>query len=270
MPSAVTPVETVVVFADGPGGGNPAPIVLDARGWSDSQMQQLARDSGHEGAFAVDAAGTTCDLALRFWVPNHEMSMCGHATVGAVWLMNQRGMLPAPASPDADRELRFHTASGVVRVKVDAAGSVRVSQPPAVIRPVTDDRAVLATLNLDRAQLAGPVRNATASRTKTIVPVADPSVLDSLSPAWERVEQTCAAIETTGLYPYAASGPRRFDARQFPRDPPLPRSLHAVQLLAATLYPTMGRPSRMVLTFGTTAEGAVATCWLGGNVEVGR
>ena len=260
MPSAVTPVETEVVFADGP------------------------------GAFAVDAAGTTCDLALRFWVPNHEMSMCGHATVGAVWLMNQGGMLPAPASPDADRELQGHTASGVVRVKIDAAGSVCVSQPPAVIRPVTDDRAVLATLNLDRAQLAGPVRNATASRTKTIVPVADPSVLDSLSPAWERVEQTCAAIETTGLYPYAASGPRRFDARQFPRSsgyPEDPATGIAAAALAGALVSdgavpaergvvvirqgrAMGRPSRMVLTFGTTAEGAVATCWLGGNAEVSR
>lgn len=290
MPSAVTAVATVVVFRDGPGGGDPAPVVLDARGWPDSEMQQVARDSGHESAFAVDAAGTGCDLALRFWVPNHEMSMCGHATVGAVWLMNQRGMLPAPASPDADRELRVHTASGVVRVRIDRAGSVRVSQPPAVTRPVTDDEAVLDTLNLDRAQLAGPVRNATASRTKTIVPVADPSLLDSLSPAWERVEQTCGEIGTTGLYSYAASGPWQFDARQFPRSsgyPEDPATGVAAAALAGTLVSdgavpaeggavairqgrAMGRPSRMALTFDTTSEGAVATCWLGGNVEVSR
>jgi PhzF family phenazine biosynthesis protein len=120
MAGLVTPVETVVVFADGPGGGNPAPIVLDARGWSDAEMQQAARDSGHENAFVVDAADTGCALALRFWVPNHEMSMCGHATVGTVWLMNQRALLPAPASPGADRELRVHTASGVVRARIDA------------------------------------------------------------------------------------------------------------------------------------------------------
>jgi PhzF family phenazine biosynthesis protein len=290
MPSPVTPVETVVVFPDGPGGGNPAPVVLDARGWSDSAMQQVARDSGHESAFAVDAAGTGCDLALRFWVPNHEMSMCGHATVGALWLMNQRGMLPAPALPDTDRELRVHTASGVVRVRIDAAGSVTVSQPPAVTRPVTDDEAVLGTLNLDRAQLAGLVRNATTSRTKTIVPVAGPSLLDSLWPAWERVEQTCAAIGSTGLYPYAASGPRQFDARQFPRSsgyPEDPATGVAAAALAGALVSggtvpadggavairqgrAMGRPSRIVLTFDTTGEGAVATCWLGGTVEIGR
>jgi PhzF family phenazine biosynthesis protein len=290
MPSSVSPVETVVVFPDGPGGGNPAPIVLDARGWSDPAMQQVACDSGHESAFAVDAAGTECDLALRFWVPNHEMSMCGHATVGAVWLMNQRGMLPAPASPVADRELRVHTASGVVRVRIDAAGSVSVSQPPAVTKPVTSDQAVLDTLNLDRAQLAGPVRNATTSRAKTLVPLADPSRLDSLSPAWERVEQTCAVIGTTGLYPYAPSGPRQFDARQFPRSsgyPEDPATGVAAAALAGALVSdgtvpadggavvirqgrAMGRPSRIVLTFDTTNEGAVATCWLGGTVQISR
>jgi PhzF family phenazine biosynthesis protein len=207
-----------------------------------------------------------------------------------VWLMNQRGMLPAPAARDANRELRVHTASGVVRVKVDAAGSVSVSQPPAVTRPVTDDEAVLNTLNLDRTQLAGPVRNATTSRTKTIVPVADPALLDSLSPAWGRVEQTCAAIDTTGLYPYAASEPRQFDARQFPRSsgyPEDPATGVAAAALAGALVSdgavpaeggavvirqgrAMGRPSRMILTFDTTSEGAVATCWLGGNVEISR
>jgi PhzF family phenazine biosynthesis protein len=288
MPRPVAPVETVVVFADGPGGGNPAPIACDARGWSDYQMQQVARDTGHESAFVVDAAGTRCDLALRFWVPNHEMPMCGHATVGAVWLMNQRGMLPALACSDTDQELRVHTDSGVVRVRIDAAGSVSVSQPPAVTRPVADEEAVLGTLNLHRPQLAGPMLNATASRTKTIVPVADPALLDSLTPAWERVEQTCAAIGTTGLYPYAASGPQQFDARQFPRSSGYredPATGVAAAALAGALVSSgsvpaeggpvvirqgraMGRPSRMTLTFDTTSHGAVATCWLSGNVEI--
>lgn len=35
------------VFAAGPGGGNPAPIVLDAAGMTDAEMQAVAREYGH-------------------------------------------------------------------------------------------------------------------------------------------------------------------------------------------------------------------------------
>lgn len=77
-------VDVVTVFADGPNGGNPAPVVRDGRGLADDQMQGVARFYGHESAFVVDPSGTGCDLALRFWVPHHEMEMCGHATLGAL------------------------------------------------------------------------------------------------------------------------------------------------------------------------------------------
>lgn len=78
----------VRVFAAGPEGGNPAPIVVDASGMSDAEMQEVARSYGHESGFVLPPpAGSDFDFEFRFWVPNHEMSMCGHATVGAVWLL---------------------------------------------------------------------------------------------------------------------------------------------------------------------------------------
>jgi PhzF family phenazine biosynthesis protein len=273
-------VETVVVFADGPGGGNPAPIVLDARGWSDEQMQDLARASGHECAFVVDAAGTGCDLALRFWVPGHEMSMCGHATVGAVWLLHRhpdyRELLPRT------RTLRVHTASGVVHARVGDDGSAAVSQPPVIIAPVTDHEDVVAVLGLDPSQLGGPVRNATTSRTKTLVPISAPDVLDQLRPDYDRVAALCDRVGSTGLYPYANTGRRRYDARQFPRSsgyPEDPATGIAAAALAGALVGegveaaggepivirqgrAMGRPSRIDVTF----ESADGSCWLGGNV----
>ena len=281
MPESSRAYELVVVFSDGPGGGNPAPIVLDARDWSDTEMRQVARDSGHESAFVVDAAGTGCDLALRFWVPNHEMSMCGHATVGAVWLARQRGLLPGAGVDGEPQQLRLHTASGVVHARLEVDGSVRVSQPPATVEPVGDDRAVLATLGLERSQLAGTVRNVTTSRTKTLVALRDPDVLDSLSPDVARVEQTCTDIGSTGLYPYARTGERRFDARQFPRASGYPEDAAtgiAAAALASALVAdgtaradgrpirirqgrAMGRPSQITITFDTRTDGSVETCW---------
>lgn len=278
----MTVAEVVNVFPDGPGGGNPAPIVLDASGMSDGQMQDVARSFGHESAFVVDPAGTGCDLALRFWVPNHEMSMCGHATVGAVWLLSQSDRLPH------GRDLRVHTASGVVRARV-ASEEVMISQPAGRIDTVTADARideVLAVLRLTRAELADrPIHNATTSRTKTLVPVRDVELLDRLTPRLDRVEAVCAALDSTGLYPYAPSGERRFDARQFPRSSGYPEDAAtgiaaaalAFGLLADGLVDNddrpitvrqgraMGRPSKIRVLLdisGHRSEG----CWIGGAV----
>ncbi len=99
-------------------------------------MREVALNHGHESGFALPApSGSDADLALRFWVPNHEMSMCGHVTVGAVWLLDRLGLTTK------DR-LRIHTLSGVVEAAITDAGtesaSVEVSQPVGHVEPIDD------------------------------------------------------------------------------------------------------------------------------------
>ena len=279
-------VRLVTVFPDGPGGGNPAPIVLDAAGLDDASMQALARSYGHESAFVVDPSGTGCDLALRFWVPNHEMSMCGHATVGTTWLLAHLGRLPRPG------EVRVHTASGVVRARVDAAGNVTVSQPAGRVEPVGDTDGVLDARGAGRAQQAGEIVNATTSRTKTLVPLVDVRTLDALHPDPDRIDEACAAIGSTGLYPYVRTGDRSVEARQFPRAAGYPEDpatgVAAAALAFGLLHEgtitgvitpdggpltirqgrAMGRPSVIEVRF-ETAAGQVRGCWLGGPVVLG-
>lgn len=281
-------VRTVVVFADGPGGGNPAPVVLDADRMTDQQMQDVARDSGHESAFVLSAPeGTTADLALRFWVPGHEMEMCGHATVGAVWLMARLGTLPGS-------DITIWTRSGEVRALVRPDGDdvhVEISQPPGRLETVPDPvvESVLDVLGIGPDALADrPVVNATTSRTKTLVPVASEAVLDDLRPDLDRVQHVCDELGSTGLYPYAVSdaGDQQFAARQFPRSSGYPEDPSTGIAAAALLFGlldqglversdrpvtirqgrAMGRPSAMTLRLeldGSTVTG----CWLGGRVE---
>jgi PhzF family phenazine biosynthesis protein len=276
----VSDIPVVTVFADGPGGGNPAPIVLDGDHMSDEQMREVARAYGHESSFVVDPAGTGCDLALRFWVPNHEMEMCGHATVGAVWLLTQLGRLPDSG------ELRVHTASGMVRARVAPDGTVLISQPPGRVETLDDDGGVLDVLGLARGDLAGrPVVNATTSRTKTLIPVRDAARLDAIRPELSHVEAVCTRIGSTGLYPYAPSGERRVDARQFPRSSGYPEDPATGIAAAALLFGllaeglvaadertitvrqgrAMGRPSKILVRLEVT-DGHPRGCWLGGPV----
>jgi PhzF family phenazine biosynthesis protein len=215
-------VELVSVFAAGPGGGNPAPIVVDAAGMSDAQMQEVARRYGYESGFVLPAPpGSDCDYEFRFWVPNHEMPMCGHATVGAVWLLHRSGRL------QRDR-LTIQTRSGKVRVRITGhtaeGAAVEISQPAGRIESLTEAQVsrdeILDVLGISRAQLAPlPIQNACTSRVKTLIPLTTTADLDSLQPRFEKIEALCERIGSTGLYPYAIFNADRqiFDARQFPR-----------------------------------------------------
>lgn len=282
------PVELVSVFAAGPGGGNPAPIVIDAAGMSDADMQAVARHYGHESGFVLPGApGSGCDYEFRFWVPNHEMSMCGHATVGAVWLLHQAGRL------QHDR-LTLQTRSGQVAVRItghtDQGAAVEISQPMGRVEPLSQSSQgeILDALGISSAQLAPlPIQNACTSRVKTLIPLSSMAVLDALQPRFDRIEAVCARIGSTGLYPYATfdAGRQIFDARQFPRASGYPEDAATgiaasalsfgllangmVEASARTITIRQGRamrrPSQISVRF-SVESGHVDGCWLGGPV----
>jgi PhzF family phenazine biosynthesis protein len=286
-------VQLVSVFAAGPGGGNPAPIVIDATGMSDAEMQQIARTYGHESGFVLPPPpDSDCDFEFRFWVPNHEMSMCGHATVGAVWLLDQAGKLPQDKLKQD--QLAIWTKSGRVEAHVGKRGAggaaVEISQPAGRIEVLSDAERdeILDVLGITPDQLAPfPIHNASTSRVKTLVPLASAGDLDRLQPDFARIEGLCERIGSTGLYPYAPSDRDRqtFDARQFPKASGYPEDA-ATGIAAAALSfgllangmveasgraitirqgRAMRRPSEISIRFQLD-EGRPSGCWLGGAV----
>src|SRR4051794_4238285 len=81
-------VQHAVAFADGPGGGNPCPVVLGAGGGADAQMQAAAAAFSHETCFVLEPSDPQAAVRLRYFVPRHEMEMCVHATVAAAVLLD--------------------------------------------------------------------------------------------------------------------------------------------------------------------------------------
>jgi PhzF family phenazine biosynthesis protein len=285
-------VELVSVFTAGPGGGNPAPVVVEAAGMSDAEMQSVARHFGHESCFVLPTApGSNCDYEFRFWVPNHEMSMCGHATVGAIWLLHRTGRL------QGDR-LTIQTRSGQVRGQITqhtAEGvAVEISQPTGRIEPLPGGQLfrneILDILGITEVQLAPlPIQNACTSRVKTLIPLVSTADLDALQPQFEKIEALCERIGSTGLYPYASFDPNRqiFDARQFPRASGYPEDAATgiaasalsfgllangmVEASARTITIRQGRamkrPSQISVHFSLD-DGRPSGCWLGGPVRL--
>jgi len=129
-------------FADQPGMGNPAGVLLDARGFRDAAMQAIARAVGfNETAFVLPA--TRADLRLRYFTPGHEVDLCGHATIGSFVALYQHGLLPGQGFP---RRLTMETGAGLLRVSVEAGAAgpvVIMDQAPARFAAFPGDRAAL-------------------------------------------------------------------------------------------------------------------------------
>jgi trans-2,3-dihydro-3-hydroxyanthranilate isomerase len=191
-----------VAFADGDGGGNPCPVVLGADDWPTERMQAAAARFGHETCFVLAPQdGVEADVRYRYFVPNHEMEMCVHATVAATVL---RG-----------GDARVQTPLGVRAVTVSGDRAVVEQFPPAYGPVVEDVGPVVAALG--GARPAGPVRPVSTSRAKLMVPLADEATLDGLAPDLEALWAACEALAVTGFYPYTLAA-RGADAaaRQFP------------------------------------------------------
>lgn len=201
-------------------GGNPCPIVFGAERLASAQMQRLAADFGSETAFVLPAERPGCELRLRYFVPQHEMEMCGHATVATVSLLAEEKRL-------RDSPVRIETPLGVLAVewRRDADGVlVTVEQlAPRFAERNPGPAEVAAALGVPVSALApevGPIQSVSVSRAKLLVPLRRRTQLDGLQPDFERLWALCDAYETTGLYPFTLAGAdarTQAWARQFPR-----------------------------------------------------
>jgi PhzF family phenazine biosynthesis protein len=280
---------TVRVFAGGDGiGGNPAPIVLDAAGMNDQDMMALAAASGHESGFVVPTSLGT-DFGLRFFVPRHEMEMCGHATVGALWCLRQAGRWLGDSASVETLSGRVH---GFVRHAGTPQEIIEITQPPGTIEvlDVADDVAQIAdALGVsDEDLLPLAMLNSSTSRVKTLIGIRSVEVLDSLQPSFDRVQGVCEAIGSTGLYPFAIESLERrvFHARQFPKASGYPEDAATGIAAAALLFGlrrhglvaadeevvtvhqgrAMGHPSEIRVRFELDSSGQPRGCFLGGRV----
>jgi trans-2,3-dihydro-3-hydroxyanthranilate isomerase len=244
------------VFPRGAAGGNPCPLVTDARELTAGQMQAIAAHYGHESGFVTSLSGST--VGLRYFVPRHEMRMCVHATIAAVAALVTSGTLTGG-------HVAIRTASGEHEVTWDGGDppAVTVGQlrpwfgPPAAVHAE-----LAAALGLPAGSISpsAEIRPVSVSRAKLIVPVRDADAVHAARPDFPALWTLCSRLETTGAYafaPHPDGDPSHLVARQYPVDagyPEDPATGVAAAALAAYLA-SQRRPARPAWTRITIDQG---------------
>lgn len=116
-------IKQVDAFTETPLTGNPAGVVVDASGLTDTDMQVIAREMAlPETAFILPASMKGADLRIRWFTPQVEVPLCGHATIAGFHSLAEEGLYGM--SHDGTRHFNVETLSGVLPVTVEKSSAL--------------------------------------------------------------------------------------------------------------------------------------------------
>lgn len=212
---------SMVAFPGGPGGGNPAGVVLDPPALEDAEMTRIAVRLNPVSETAFVGPPRDGMYPLRYFAPGGEVPLCGHATAaafGALALAGRLGALPA--------EVRSSAPGGSVAARIErdpereGEGVVVWMDMPIARRvgPAPDLDAVAAAFGLPREVLAS--RPAAAIEDVGIrvalLPVAELAALDAMRPDFDRLRDLGRPAGITVFYTFVFDpGSGRVQARSF-------------------------------------------------------
>jgi trans-2,3-dihydro-3-hydroxyanthranilate isomerase len=194
----------VDVFTDTPLEGNQLAVFTDARGVDDETMQALAVEIGFsEITFVLPAEGDG-HARVRIFNPREEMPFAGHPVLGTAFVLGGPLQLGV---------IRLETGVGPVDVAFERDGSGRIvsglmEQPLPSVRPVEDERALLAAVGVEES--AAPVLVYDNGATHAFVTLESEDALRALAPQPREI----AAFGLTGINCITGTG-TRWTSRMF-------------------------------------------------------
>ncbi|MCR8655882.1 PhzF family phenazine biosynthesis protein [Paenibacillus endoradicis] len=131
------PYAMINAYGDGPFTGNPAAVlVIEQDQLRDPQLQQIAAEMNVSETAFIYRGATNNQFQLRWFTPQVEVNLCGHATLASAHYLYHFGIVPT------DITIHFHTLSGelvvslhdgVLRMRLPQESPVACSAPSDLI-----------------------------------------------------------------------------------------------------------------------------------------
>lgn len=182
--------------------GNPAGVITNAEGLTEIEMQRIARElNNSETAFIFPPTDETHDVQVRFFTPQKEVPICGHATIAAhyaravenhfdttrVYQKTGAGVLPVDIIRDGN-DYKIVMTQGKITF------GDRISGEPFEM--------LLMALGISASDLRTecPVCIASTGHSKVMIGIHDISLLHRLSPNMELLTKVSKMIGCNGFY----------------------------------------------------------------------
>ncbi len=190
------------VFPARQGGGNPLGVVIDARGWSDADMQRFAAWTNLvETTFLLPSHEAAANYRLRIFTPHAEIAFAGHPTIGSAHAVLDTGFARA-----REGQLVQECGAGLLPIRIEGDGDTRelfVQAPRArVLREGIASPQLRAALG-ERARGALAPAFVEGGRRWWVAELADEQTVRGWQPDHAAIAALAAADDCLGLCVFA-------------------------------------------------------------------
>jgi len=184
--------------------GNPTWVVFDPDALDDVQMQRIAFElGGPSTAFCLRSK--KADVRLRYFSPFLEDPISGHATIGALGALLERGVFGGSAAG----KHRLETAIGVLPFHIDTSrdGPKRVwmTQRKPMFANVAEFKESASALGIGAESLFHeefPLTRASTGLPCLLVPVRSAEILGRIEPRQNEINELAEELEISAVVAY--------------------------------------------------------------------
>jgi PhzF family phenazine biosynthesis protein len=182
--------------------GNPAGVVANADGLTDSQMQEIARElNNSETAFILSPTASDHDVYIRFFTPKVEVPSCGHATISAHIVRALENKLPSC-------KVRQRIGIGILPVDIikdDYGYKIIMTQGAIDISPPltgTNQNDILKAIGLTLKDLDDrcPIQIASTGSSKVMIGIKSREKLNLLTPDMKGLTNISKTVGSNGYF----------------------------------------------------------------------
>jgi trans-2,3-dihydro-3-hydroxyanthranilate isomerase len=193
-------IKHVDAFTVHPFRGNPAGVVIDAKGLTDVEMQLLAREMNlSETAFVLPPTAKGADLQIRWFTPTDEVALCGHATIASFHALAEEGL--EGMSTQGQHYFKLQTKSGILSIRVEKnfqGTTIEFELPLPQFRAKNKAPGqIMKALGLSIRDLDN--RLPIVREADLFIPVKTLSTLKQLSPAFGALRHECKKDKLRGI-----------------------------------------------------------------------
>ncbi len=198
---------TLNAFIKSSKGGNEAGVVLDADTLTEEQMKRISSIIGYSETAFVMKSGHA-DFKVRFFTPNEEVDLCGHATIAVYSLLSSLGQIE-PGNYTQE------TLVGILNVEVKKDLSVMMNQTVPVFYETIDKDEIAGSLNIKISEIdhSLPIQIVSTGLRDIMVPVNNLDVLLSIQPNFKKIVELSRKYNTISYHVFTMKSENNFNVQ---------------------------------------------------------
>ncbi|RVU55754.1 PhzF family phenazine biosynthesis protein [Anaerosphaera multitolerans] len=183
----------VNAFTDRAYNGNATGVILCNEKMDDEEMQNIAKDLNQSETVFINKVDTDV-YATRFFTPEREINLCGHATIATFYAMGENEYL-RPMDKGIKKVIQ-HTKCGKIPVELEYENrrvqNVYMMLNPQIVRKSIETEEIAEALNLSMEDIGYKDYDLKPEKVETggsdvVIPVKSIDVIQKLKPDYEKI-----------------------------------------------------------------------------------